>query len=644
MDLPPHSLSFSLPSHLAPGQAENLKKEAEAAKAREGVREWQNEIFSYVCIRLMAMVLTSLGTLLHHEQVRYIEGARALKKARIMRQPGYLQLANDPSPEEVCDQALSAWRDLREAVGLRSTMACEEWNTYELAQKAPRRPAKKGVPPPPKPVLPLVPRPLAVTDTPSGDYEFLEVAVCESNLAVILAEFGDGRLDWAHESLFLAERATSVIDQIVWRYEKDARRLAAKMLSSGKAILPELPEEEQQAKEAQSQSSSGHHGGGGSGGGAMVEASVESGAHAEDESSLALGNKSGGGAEEHSDNEKEHDEDEDDEKEDDEATKALLQRREALYVEQKVATCLDLNVRVAQIVARHNKLRVLRREARPSDAASTGGSHEESSSSGFMDSGFLSPGQEGSITSAFTEGTARFDRVNTNPKIEETAAATAPPAADGSGEATTKENEEEEEEDIGTAMEAAAKAERAEAAEAMVLTCFEIFESAPADAVAKAQSDNPKLTPYIGLERLDTYPPPEFEAIFAARRQAELDAIALAKQARKLEKQARKEAKLKKIAAKKAKQDLKDDPFNIDLIEAAGFVERAKQLRAREAKRARMLEQWHERKALEDHKKAARLLKQMNQERITSDAAAEAAALRQMPRNISSATGKRPVS
>jgi len=560
-----------------------------------------------------------------------------------MRQPGYLQLANDPGPEEVCDQALGAWRDLREAVGLRNTMACEEWNAYELAQKAPRRPAKKGVPPPPKPVLPLVPRPLAVSDTPSGDYEFLEVAVCESNLAVILAEFGDGRLDWAHESLFLAERAASVIDQIVWRYEKEARRLAAKMLSSGKAVLPELPEEQQARLETEERGDQSTSGSGG--GGAMVEASVESGAHVEDQE--GNNSKSGQGAEEQSDHEHDHDEDEDDDEKEDEAAKALLQRREALYVEQKVETCLDLNVRVAQIVARHNKLRVLRREARPSDATSTGGSHEESSS-GAMDGGFLSPGQEGSITSAFTEGTARFDRVNsnTNPKTGNDAAATRPPTADGKGETTNDEGAEdaEDEEDVGTAMEALAKAERAEAAEAMVLACFEIFESAPADAVAKAQSENPKLTPYIGLERLDTYPPPEFEAIFAARRQAELDAIAFAKRARKLEKQARKEAKLKKIAAKKARQDLKDDPFNIDLIEAAGFVERAKQLRAREAKRARMLEQWHERKALEDQKKAARLLKQMNQERGAADAAAEAAALRHMPRNISSASGKRPVS
>ena len=46
-----------------------------------------------------------------------------------------------------------------------------------------------------------------------------------------------------------------------------------------------------------------------------------------------------------------------------------------------------------------------------------------------------------------------------------------------------------------------------------------------------------------------------------------------------------------------------EDPFNIDLIEKAGFVERAKMLRAREAKREKALQQWAERKEADDRRK-----------------------------------------
>jgi hypothetical protein len=456
-----------------------------------------------------------------------------------------------------------------------------------------------------------VPRPLAPSDDPRSDHEFLEVAVCESNLAVLLAEFADGRLDWQHEALFLADRACGVVDKVVWRYEKDARRAAAKELSSGKAVLPELPRpteveprlhqlpgatppgsgDEAQLDSATSPAakkptkmSRGREGGGEGGGDAGSVGSGSSlvdGQGTEDDSGSG---DEGSGAEE--------------------AAKVELALREALFVDLAVASCLELNVRVAQIVARHNKFRVLKREeiiplVQAADDQSVG---------------VRSPGQ-GSITSEFTEGAA---------------------ASGGSDEQAANSVD-----DVSAAMEVAALAERAAAAEAMLQLCVQTFETAPPPAVAKAQSENPKLTPYIGLERLGSYPPPEFAAIFAARKQSELDAVAFAKRARKLEKQARKEAKATKLAARAARQQLKEDPFNVDLIEAAGFVERAKLLRAREAKREKMLEQWYERKALEDQKRAARALTQAAAHKGAEEAAAEAAVLRQQPRTAASAKGSR---
>lgn len=62
-------------------------------------------------------------------------------------------------------------------------------------------------------------------------------------------------------------------------------------------------------------------------------------------------------------------------------------------------------------------------------------------------------------------------------------------------------------------------------------------------------------------------------------------------------------------AAKVARKQLKEDPFNIDLLEQAGFVEKVKLLRAREAKRANMLLQWEEKQKIDAAAKAQRAKK-----------------------------------
>lgn len=132
------------------------------------------------------------------------------------------------------ENVLTAWRDLREAVALRNRAACDDWNSYEQMMSLPKTKGK------PRPAMPLIVRPLATQLFPEKDYEFLEVAVCESNLAVILHEFGDNRVDWANEASFLINRSVETLDNMISRYEKEARQVAAKMLGSGRAILPEL--------------------------------------------------------------------------------------------------------------------------------------------------------------------------------------------------------------------------------------------------------------------------------------------------------------------------------------------------------------------------------------------------------------------
>ena len=56
----------------------------------------------------------------------------------------------------------------------------------------------------------------------------------------------------------------------------------------------------------------------------------------------------------------------------------------------------------------------------------------------------------------------------------------------------------------------------------MLWVCLATYEAAPPKVLAKACGEAPKLSPYIGFERLDRYPPPEFEEVFEQRRQAEV--------------------------------------------------------------------------------------------------------------------------
>ena len=79
--------------------------------------------------------------------------------------------------------------------------------------------------------------------------------------------------------------------------------------------------------------------------------------------------------------------------------------------------------------------------------------------------------------------------------------------------------------------------------------------------------------------------------------------------------------------AKEARKALKEDPFNIDLIEQAGFTEKARMLRAREVKRAAMLQLWEEKQKADAAAKTRRLHKAAAEEaKVEAKAKAKAEA------------------
>jgi hypothetical protein len=402
------------------------------------------------------------------------------------------------------------------------------------------------------------------------------VAVCESNLAVILHEFGDNRVDWANEASFLIDRSVETVDSIIERYEKEAMQAAAKMLGSGRAILPELPSSSSSSSSsshisppASSSSSTnkqlssivegssirekgeegdgndnknnklvvvdsdGGGGGGGSGG---------SSGHLVDRSSLNDEKPKGGGAEEAEDQ---------DEPEESPTDKKIREEKEALYMKQCMWDCLPEAVRIAKLILRHNKLRILTDQLSISETALEVAKEERSraasANANANDGGGYSPpvspltqasfkskkSKSKKFSLSFTEDDDDDDDDDDEKKlssdkdnflktnllskdgdqeevIAKGTAVTTTTTVGGSDNLSLTSSMEGEDAELKLLK---------EEQEHFLISCLELYENSPGLIRGAAGAHQPKLSKYIGMERLGAYPPDEFEVIYELRRQ-----------------------------------------------------------------------------------------------------------------------------
>jgi hypothetical protein len=386
------------------------------------------------------------------------------------------------------------------------------------------------------------------------------VAVCESNLAVILHEFGDNRVDWANEASFLIDRSVETVDSIIERYEKEAMQAAAKMLGSGRAILPELPSsshispssssnkqlssivegssireagEEEDGNDNKNNklvvvSDDGDGGGSGSSGQLVGRSSLN------DEKPKK------GGAEEA--------EDQEDEPEESPTDKKIREEKEALYMKQCMWDCLPEAVRIAKLILRHNKLRILTDQLSISETALEVAKEERSraasANANANDGGGYSPpvspltqasfkskkSKSKKFSLSFTEDDDddddekklssdkdNFLKTNLLSKdgdqeevIAQGTAVTTTTTVGGSDNLSLTSSMEGEDAELKLLK---------EEQEHFLISCLELYENSPGLIRGAAGAHQPKLSKYIGMERLGAYPPDEFEVIYELRRQ-----------------------------------------------------------------------------------------------------------------------------
>ncbi len=360
---------------------------------------------------------------------------------------------------------------------------------------------------------------------------------------MVLHEFADGRLDFLREARVLIERSRETVEQVVARYEKQKRQEAAQALSRNPALAapfynaPPPPQQEdskqqhqhQQEVEEEKETKTGNE---------ETKEEEEENGFVDKPPAVVIGRAVVLAEEE---------EETDDEREPTEEEKRAQEAAEERYMTAAVAAAVGDEVRIAQLLTRHNHFRVIAPRFRPPVPISQAGDGSDGSGDGARGSGLVlsiadggggrGGGEKGSPGGALSNSSV-ISGVTMEGDIERASV----------GAAAAAEEEEDCDDNGGDEHSVASSLNEEDAAlaEELLHASLALYEASPkalVDEATKPLGGQLKLSPFIGIEQLGPYPPPEFEVIWAARRAAE--AAAKAEAARR--RAARKEEKRRKF-------------------------------------------------------------------------------------------------